>query len=486
MISSEIKLRVPDLVAMVLKAAKAILCFLLILGLLGGAYGVYSAFKNVPKVTEEEVRQAEHAVEDAQVDVTSAERNLTYRTQVELPDAERKLERMQQLVEYRQEYLDNSLYYAINPFKRGVCRLTFYVKTDFTVNPDVAGLVKDPQADIVAAYTSIYPFDSEILDHVCTIMKIDVERRFIGELVSVWSISDSMVCIQVQYDDLEVAKQVSQYLYETMTDRIKGTVAEHTANVISLFTGYEVDWGMNDSHTAHEDELLAAEQAVIHAKQSLEDLRTGVTELESAVADAKDALSAAEKKLSETRQAFEDSRVNAKNVLKKAIKNSVIGAVFGLVLGCGIALFRGLFSGRIESQSEVWNRYAFPVIGVLPRTQKTWFDRTIRRLEGEPEGNFEATAQATAQSLLSRIGGRSVCLVSTDSLDMAKKLAACTEDRVKVLGSIIDDAASVKKLADFDGIVLVEQRGKSRLSLVDAEVLRAKALEKEILGIVLA
>ena len=34
--------------------------------------------------------------------------------------------------------------------------------------------------------------------------------------------------------------------------------------------------------------------------------------------------------------------------------------------------------------------------------------------------------------------------------------------------------------------MLVEQRGKSRVDLIDAEVLRAKALGKEILGIVLA
>ena len=47
-------------------------------------------------------------------------------------------------------------------------------------------------------------------------------------------------------------------------------------------------------------------------------------------------------------------------------------------------------------------------------------------------------------------------------------------------------AESVKELNDFEGIVLVEQRGKSRVDLVDAEVLRAKALGKDILGIVLA
>ena len=171
---------------------------------------------------------------------------------------------------------------------------------------------------------------------------------------------------------------------------------------------------------------------------------------------------------------------------KRAIKYGILGGLIGIALGCFFALIKGLFGGIIQNQNEVMNRYTFPLIGVLPRTKKVWFDKTIRKLEGEPTGNFEATAQATAQSLLSRIGDRSVCIVSTGSSAIAQKLAAYTGEKVPVIGNIIDNAEAVKKLADYTGIVLVEERGKSRVDLVDAQVLRAKALNKEIIGIVLA
>lgn len=482
----EIELRLSDLVAMLLKAAKLILCMMLILAILGGAYGAYRVVKAKPTVTAEDVKKAEDAVTAAQKGVTKAEKSLIRRNETEIPDAERRIERSRLLVQRRQEYIDNSIYYGMNPFERGISRLTFYVETDFSVDPNVAGLVEDPRDSIVQAYAQLCPFDSEILDNVASIMNVRADRQYIEELISVTPISGRFVQIVALNDNAEIAKKVVDYLYQTMQNRLKGAVAEHSANVISTFTGYEVDWAMNDSHTASEDSLLTAERAVVDAEDSLLDLQTGVADKEQAITDAKDKLEDAQKKLKDTRNAFESSQLTAKNLLKQGGKWGAIGLVVGLVAGCGIALLRGLFNGRIQNQSEVQNRYAFPLIGVLPRTKKVWFDKAIRRLEGEPVGNFDATAQATVQSLLARAGERSVCLVSTEDRAASEKLASFTDGKVKVLGSIIDDAQSVRELADFDGIVLVERRGKSRIDLVDAEVLRAKALDKDILGIVLA
>lgn len=484
--NKELEIRIADLFAMMLKKARLILCLLLICALLGCAYGVFSALKAVPAVTEEDVKNAETAVKSAEQNVINAEKALIRRNEVEIPDAERKLERAELLVKRRQDYLEKSIYYAMNPFERGVSRLTFYVETDFTVDPNVVGLVEDPQASIVLAYTQIYPFDTEILDNVRKILKTDAEKQYIEELISVSSISDRFVKIQVINDDAQLAERVVNYLYQTMLNRLKGTVAEHSANVIGTFTGYEVDWDMNDSHTQNEDNLIAAERGVTSANESLQDLRDGVKDKEQAIEDAKDALSKAQNELEDTRKKLDNSQVNVKNTIKKSAKYGLIGLVLGFVAGCGIALIDGLLGGRIQNQNEIINRYDFPLIGILPRTKKVWFDKTIRRLEGEPVSGFEATAQATMQSLLTRIGERSVCLVSSGNRAAADRLSEYTENKVKAVGSIINDAESVKELADYDGIVLVEERGLSRIDLVDAEVLRAKALNKDILGIILA
>ena len=486
--NKEIELRIPDLVAMLLKGFRLILCLTLIAALLGGAYGVYSALNTDEKerITTEDVKNAEYAVTSAETAISSAEKALTKRLEIEIPEAERKMDRAEQLIQHRQEYLDNSLYYKMNPFERGVSRLTFYVETNFTVDPDVASIVEDPQTSIVLAYTSIYPFDSEILERVRAIMHTDAEKQYIEELISVSNIANRFVEIRVYHEDAQIAEQVVTYLYQTMLSRLKGSVAEHSANVIGTFTGYEVDWAMNDSHTTNEDSLISAERAWADAEESLQNLNNGITDLEQAIQDAKENLAEVQKKLEEVREAYRNTEPNLSNVAKKAAKYGAIGLIIGLILGCGIVLVFALFGGKIQNQSNVLNRYAFPLIGVLPRTKRVWFDKAIRKLEGEPIGDFEATAQATAQSLLSRIGERKVCLVSSESNSIAEKLAAYTEGRVTVLGNILKNPDAVKELSSFDGIVLVEQRGTSRVDLIDGEVLRAEALGKEILGIVLA
>ena len=80
---------------------------------------------------------------------------------------------------------------------------------------------------------------------------------------------------------------------------------------------------------------------------------------------------------------------------------------------------------------------------------------------------------------------RSVCLISSGSRNSADLIASYTENRVQTIGSILDNAEAIRKLSEFTGVVLVEERGKSRIDSIDAEILRAKSLGKDIIGIVL-
>lgn len=482
--TNETPIRISDLLAMLLKAAKAILCCTLILGFLGAAYGAYSQRKaTAAPTTAEAVQRAETAAESAELLFEQAQRALTRQNEVELPNAERDLVQAWSLVQQQLAYREKSLYYAMDPFHRGAARLTFFVQTDAEESP-VLG--EAPQASIVLAYAQAHAFDEETLEHVRDLLKVDADLPYIEELISVKDVEGRFVEIQVTCDDVKAAEQAVNYLYETLVARMKGVLADHDVRVVSTFAGVEVDQDMFNSRIENEDRFLTAQKSITSAEDRLAKLQKGVEDRKKAVEDTRAKAASARSALAEARQGLENAQASGGSVLKKAVKFGVAGLVAGLMIGCGVALFRGLFGGRVENQSEIMRRYEFPLIGVLPRTKKVWFDRAIRRLEGEPVGNFEATAQATAQSLLGRIGDRAVCLVSTDSRDIAEKLAAYTEDRVQVVGSILDDAASVKELADYEGVILVERRGKSRLDLVDAEVLRAKALGKEVLGIVLA
>lgn len=471
MSKNETEIRLSDLMAMLLKGSRAILCLVLVFGLLGAAYGAYSVIKTQPQVAQGRVEAAEKNVEIAQSNVIGIQNAISYRREVLIPRAEQKVVRAERLAIEMQEYMENSIYYGMNPFHRGAARLRFAVETNG------ADLTEDPRAGIVLAYTQMCPFPADTMAQVQRILGVDTETQYLEELICVENIEGHFVEICFWYDDLPLAEKVVDLLYETMAAQGAERLQPHTTKVLSLYTGYEVDWTMSERHIASEESLAKAEQDLQDATVSLMELHNDILG-EQDLANTSDSLYDAEKALRSTR--------SNTSMMKRAMKYGIIGAVLGFLLGCGYVLARGLFSGIIQNQSEVTNRYAFPLIGVLPRSKKIWFDGAIRKLEGDPEGSREAVTQATVQSLVSRVGERAVCLVSAGDSAVPKKLAAYTGDRFPVIDNIIDSADAVKELAHYDGIVLVEERGRSRVDLVDAEVLRARALNKEIIGIVLA
>lgn len=480
----ETELRFADLIAMLLKAFKLILCITLIVGILAGGYGVYAITHRKTTVTQDDISDAQQEVKKAKSDLDSAERALKKRNEVGIPDAERKIKSAEMMVEKRRQYMENSLFYALDAFKCGVSRLTFFVKTDFEVDPDVASLVEDPRATIVMAYAN-FTFDETMLENICRIMNTKAEKRYIEELITITNISNRFVKIEVYNNNADVAERVVNYIYQTMVDCMQDKVAQHEASVISTYTGYEVNWDINDKHIETEDSMLEAERALDTAQDTYETLVTTVVDKEEEVEDAQQKYDEAVKKLNALRKDFENPAPSKKAILKNAIKYGAIGLLGGLVLGCLLVLAIRLLGGKLNNQFEIKNRYPFPLIGVLPRSKKILFEKAVRKLEGESLGSYEAEAQTTAQSLLSQIGDRSVCLVSSLGAQAAEKLAAYTDGKTPVLGSILTEADAVKALADYDGVVLVEQKGKSRIDLIDSEVLRVKALNKEVVGIVL-
>ena len=483
----EIEIRFSDLCAMLLKAFKPILCFALILALLGGGFGLYKAM-NAEKsatITEDDVKKAENAVKSAENKLSSARKALERRNEIEIPDAQRKIKRAQKLLQRRQEYIDNSLYYALDPFNVGISRLTFYIETDEEVNPNLPWLGKDPQASIAIAYAQIYSLDNEILNNIRQIMGTDADIPYIKEMISVTNVSNQFVEILARNQNAEIAEKIVDYLYSTLLNRLRGSVGDFSANVISRFSGYEVDWSMNDSHTNNEENLISAERSLTDAEENLQTLIDGIEEKEEDIANAEDALAEAKKDLADVRAQYEDSTVNAKNMIKKTSRYLVIGLVLGVVLACFAALFNGIAGSRLQNQSSVLSRYSFPVLGILPVEKKHAFAKTIRKLEGDPETKREPAARVAAQNVMELAAGKKVCLVSSLGDKATDVLNPYLEGKLPVCGDILRDSAAAKALTGFDGIVLVETRGQSSIDQIDGEVQLANTLGKEILGIVL-
>ena len=485
MINHESELRVADLFAMLLKAFVPILCTLLILGMLGGAYGAYNVLHKEPSVTEEDLAEAEKTVTKTKNGVKSAERAYKKQNEFDIPDAARKVKNAESVAERRRTYMDNSILQTLDPFHCGVSRITFYIKTDFMVDPDVASLVEDPRNTIAMAYAAGYQNDGDLIAKLRAVMNTTAEEPYILEMVQVKNTSNRFVEILARHSDAAVAEQMANVLFETLEQRMQTTVAPHEANIISTYTGYEINWDLYNSQVTNEDNMISAERSLEDKQNSYETLVDTLEEKEEAITDAKLAYEDAVKKRDSLQKQYDNSVPSKSNILKKAALYGVIGAAGGLVLACIVVLLWNLLNGRLHNQTESKNRYAFPVIGVLPRAKKRLFKKTIGKLEGDSFGSFEAKAQATAQNLLHLIGERPVCLISSLGGAAAEAIVPFTNEKTPICGNILNDAEAIKALDAFEGVILVEQRDKSRIDLIDAEVLRAQSLQKDVVGIVL-
>ena len=482
--TEEAEIRLSDIAAALLKAFRPILFVALAFLLLGAAFGFVKAGK-AAAVTEEDVRLAEKDYLAAKDAFSEAELALSRKKDWDVPAAEAAIVRSEQIALHRREYVDNSLFYALDPFHCGISRLSFYVETDSKIDPSAPWLGVDPQASIVTAYTRIFSSDGEILDRIRELMGCDASAAYLKEVVSVYGVSDRFVEIVVRHADAQVAEKVADYLYETLLERLNGSVGGFSANTISRFTGYEVDWEINDHHLAAEDNLMTAERNLQEAKDKLQQLKDDISTQELELAEVKEKVERAQKAFESKKAALASSFGEGKGVVKKTLRYALIMFAGGLLLGCFSALFLFLAGGKLENQSGILSRYDFPLLGVLPKKERRMFDKTIRRLEGDPETDYDSAARVALQNFRSLAVGKRFCVVSSLGKETAEKLAAFFEGGDVPCGDILRDSSAVKALADVDGILLVEERGRSRIGLIDSEVLQASSLGKEIFGIIL-
>ena len=483
---SEISIRISDLCAAFLKKIKPIVLFVLVFALLGALFGAYRASHAGAGVSEEALREAETALVDANNSVSEAEGALKQLLELDIPQAEAAAERARILVEKQQEYLDNNLYYAMDPFHRGVSRVTLYVETEAPVSPDAPGLTVDPQSSITKAFAKLYPFDSELLENIRRIMKTDADPAYISELVSVSTSDDQFVEICAYHDDTEIAREVTDYLLKALPERLSETFGDFTVHVIAQYVGHETDWDMNDRRNEQEDKLSKAQADLFVAEQSLRTLKDNeMASVEQLIEDNRSAAAAAEEELLALQARSANARPTSRNIVKKAVIFAAVFFILGLFGSFLLVCLDKLLSGKLQDINDVLTRCSFPLIGTLPTKKKRLFEKTIRKLEGEPDLDYETAGKATAQSLLSMASGRRIALVSSAGPETVQEFLPFVGERIPVCGDLLRDAEAVKAAKDYDGFVLIEKRGKSHFDLIDAEARRIKSLGKQTEGIIL-
>lgn len=427
-----------DLLVVILRNIKQVIAWALVFGVLFGGYGMYSSYHGSTAVETVggDLGEQKSAVENA-------------------------VRRLEEQIEKMDQYLENSIYHSIDPYNKGVGSVLFYVDTGYEVNPNLSYQTPNPTKDVIMAYKSLYRYDEEILQQIYELMGKKVDKKYILELIKVENEESNIVSITVAYEDAQVALNIARYIYQASEEKIRESVIEHTTRVLSSNAGYEIDDAMYENQMKNET--------------TLEELRTSLEE------KSKDL-----KALTEAEVSVEtNTGVSLVAMVKKGVLFGIVGLVLGLIVGAVVVFVLTVLEEKIQNVSDA-ERFGLPLLGIVPsKDKKHIFAKWIQKLEGDPAVGYEEAASLVAANLALMIGKEKALLVSTGRKSFATDLANSLGDQAEFCGNILQDAAAVETLKNFESIVLVEERGTASLSQVKEEIDRLKALNKTVVGIVL-
>ena len=487
--NNERVLTISDLFAILLRNLVPILCITLAFTLLGFAYSFRKAQKAAALSASAQVQQEDLSEIEARYSVIeqtygSANEETSKYEEEQISSLWNRLKITKQRKDQLAEYLSSSPIMSLDPYNCSVSDISLLVRNDSNIK--VAGgdeFQNDVGCRAAAAISSICTLDTSVLERTAQILGVDAELPYVQQLISVFNEND-VVHIRVYFTDTEAAEKAVEYLYDTVSNRLNSSDTDFSLMEISRYCGSIVDNELRERQAALINDFSLAFVELTEAEDSLSEMDAQVSKVLSALDELHEKYNSAKQELSEIRKAAAQSE-DADHSGKLSLRPIALAIILGLFVGCFGMIFIELFSVKLNSKSELTGRYSFPLLGSIPSDKKRLFDKTIRRLEGESASGSDTVARATAQGLISISEKRSACFVSSLGKETASTLLPYLEGRIGVCGDILGDPEAVKSLAGYDSIILVEQRGRSDLSKIDSEVLRANAFGKEILGIVL-
>ena len=386
-------------------------------------------------------------------------------------------------VEIQNNYLADSLYMQLDPLS--ISTSSASVAVSFTYSTDYA--VKEA---VCSAYQS-YTDSNDCLADVAE--ELDVSPESLCELVSctrssgvnsagvliddgsgiTWVLTVRVIGSSVEFTETVLDSILSNI--EGETERISDEISAHTLNIINRSNSVKFNTGVR------EDQLSAV--------KTLNDLQTQIKNLNSNLDDIG-------KQLGFTNRSgfYQNSEASTRTASpvpsgSSVIKYCGIGFLFGiLVAGCCIAV--SYVSGRkLKSQSQFFSFFPYlEKIGICkPQGNRSGFISFIDCISGDDsklsEENINGLISNNYANLTS--GMNKVLITGTAEEDTAKKVISDLNLKGDVDLNMFNNPGVLKNVAEYDGVVIVEQRGVSTKKFVREQIRLLGNSGTKIIGVIL-
>lgn len=439
-----------DLLFFELYKWRSIILIAIIAGVLFGGYKV---------LTETVLRQNEEIVTD--IDEFEKEK-MNYDRAVSI--YEKEIENLQEMITNQKVYLDNSILMKISSYEKPEASADIFIKLDDSEWLSGVEMVNlDPTDSIVKAYVSniVYNIDWKVLTD-----ELGVDDVYLQELVSTSTdYNSNTLHIAVCFSDLKTADRILDVILEQLEQKkseISNSLGKHTVSIMNRTSGIINDTSLADRQNSNYDRAS-------NYQKKLDDKENVLSGLE---------------------EPKESGVISKKQIAKSAIKYTVLGCVAGAFLVIAFFGMQYVLSAKLKTADELKSRFGFKLLGVFsPKVKNGKVDNWLERLEGLGE-------RETADTVLDRIAlniqnfganTKKVIIAGEYTEEKMQELVAALSNRMENMElaacpNLIKSTDALQQLSGCDGVILVAQRGVSKIGEIQKEKEIVENWKKEIIG----
>lgn len=399
---------------------------------------------------------------------------LTAEEQEQLEDARIMMER----IENYQKYLDESVLMQIDPYKKPVIELQYYVKSDYTYNYTEDNQI-DYTGDLMSLYYN-YIKSGEMSNELIEAVKLPITQPDVSELCSVWQSGSTMI-VMFTWADEKKLEDVSKFIKSKLLEKEPEfqEVGSHELKLLRESKNVIADTDLAERKNAFSNNIASI-------NMQLTNLKAGMSE--------------------EQLKLLQNGP--GEEVIKPEIPKPVpskkyflLGAFLGIFLVCAWVACKMLFTARLQNPEEIRALYNTRLLGeVTVKSKKKRFlsviddkllaikNRRKKKLSVEQQVKVIAAniSLSCKQQGIENIymTGSEYENADTATLDMLKQELTSQNIQVKEGGNIFYDAESLKQGTEIGNMIFVEQTGESIYDEISNELNLAREQKNQILGVV--
>ena len=370
-------------------------------------------------------------------------------------------------------YLETSAWMQIDPYKKPMVELQYYVDSEYTFN-----YTEESKNDYTSSLMTLYYnyiMSGEMSQNVIDEAKLSISQADLSEL---WGISQVGNSISIKIICPEKDKM------EMVADSIKTHLSSKEAEF--------QDIGPHKLKLLSDSQNVVVDNNLIDRKNTISN---NISTMSAQLKSLKTGMNGQQLLLLQSEENEEEDSEKAGFNLKFMI----LGGFFGAFLVCFWVVCKVLFTARLQSSDEIRTLYNLRLLGeIAVPSQKNHFlsgiDGMLLALKNRKKKKLSMEQQIkiiAANIALSCRQQKIDCIymtgseyenVNADILNLLKKELSSQNVKLKEGGSIYYDTESLKQSSEIGNIVLVEQKELSIYDEISHELNLAKEQNTYILG----